>query len=1213
MLCCVALTACGDDDATLDASTDAGGAEAGRGEAGVDAETPDADLPDADPVDAPEDAPVEDGCLPTGSDETVCDGVDDDCDGLSDEDFVPEDTTCGVGACGATGVTSCVDGEELDSCTTGTPAENDATCDGVDDDCDGEDDEDYEVTATTCLCGSTGTLSCIAGEEVDSCTPGEPAADDPTCDGVDDDCDTRLDEDYTSTTTSCGVGACASTGVTTCAGGEMNDSCTPGTPAAADANCDGVDDDCDGVADEDYASVSTACGVGACGATGATSCVDGSIVDSCTPGTPAADDASCNGVDDDCSGAIDEDFAPTTTSCGVGACGATGSTSCVAGSEVDSCTPGTPAASDATCDGVDDDCSGAIDEDFAPTTTSCGVGGCGASGATSCVDGSVVDSCTPGTPAASDTTCDGVDDDCNGSVDDGFVSADTSCGVGACGATGSTSCVDGSVVDSCSPGTPAASDATCDGIDDDCSGAVDEDFASTATSCGVGACGASGATSCVDGSVVDSCSPGTPAANDATCNGIDDDCNGSVDEDFASTSTSCGVGACGATGATSCVGGALVDSCTPGTPAANDATCNGIDDDCNGAVDEDFVGTATSCGIGACGATGTTTCSGGAVVDSCTPGTPAANDATCNGLDDDCNGSVDEDFASTSTSCGVGACGATGATSCVGGTLVDSCTPGMPAAGDATCNGDDDDCDGAADEDFVGTTTGCGVGACFATGTTACSMGMVVDLCTPSTPAATDATCDSVDDDCNGSVDEDFGGMSTSCGVGACAAVGMTTCAAGDVLDTCEPGDPLSEADITCDEVDDDCDGRVDEDCEWSVGFCRLQFPTSATIAVGGSATVYGRVYVEGLTDQSAGNDPSSRLLAQVGYGAENSLPSAGGWSWIDAEPNPGWAGAEPNNDEYQAELTAPAGTYDYAYRFSGDGGATWVYCDSDAAGSTNGYDVANAGVLTVSAPTPSITSLDLGVLAHGATVTLTGTALATTTDVSIAGTMQMLSSVSDTEVVFVVPDATPIGATQTLTLTAAGGSDSVSVVVIHLVINELDADTPGTDVAEFVELSTGVPGVSLAEYVLVFWNGSGDLSYTAIDLDATTDADGLLLVGNSGVSPAPALAFANNGLQNGADGVAVHQGSAASFPNNTPVTASGLIDAVVYDTSDGDDVELLAAFYSGVDARVQMDESENGASADDAVVRCMDTRLDGRAFAIAAPSPGAANTGCPM
>ena len=69
---------------------------------------------------------------------------------------------------------------------------------------------------------------------------------------------------------------------------------------------------------------------------------------------------------------------------------------------------------------------------------------------------------------------------------------------------------------------------------------------------------------------------------------------------------------------------------------------------------------------------------------------------------------------------------------------------------------------------------------------------------------------------------------------------------------------------------------------------------------------------------------------------------------------NPGWDGSvfgEPNNDEHQAELVVPAvGAYDFAYRFSGDSGGTFTYCDGDPGGNTTGYAPADAGQLT-SAP----------------------------------------------------------------------------------------------------------------------------------------------------------------------------------------------------------------------------------------------------------------------
>jgi hypothetical protein len=144
------------------------------------------------------------------------------------------------------------------------------------------------------------------------------------------------------------------------------------------------------------------------------------------------------------------------------------------------------------------------------------------------------------------------------------------------------------------------------------------------------------------------------------------------------------------------------------------------------------------------------------------------------------------------------------------------------------------------------------------------------------------------------------------------------------------------------------------------VGWCRLQWPTGVNQAEGSQVTAYGRVYIQGITDLTPGTDLSAQVGAELGYGPDGSDPAQGGWVWLPAGPNPAWydaAGGEPDNDEYQAELVVPrsAGSpYDFAFRFSANGGQTWTLCDTNAGagmdGSQDGYAPAQAGALVSTA-----------------------------------------------------------------------------------------------------------------------------------------------------------------------------------------------------------------------------------------------------------------------
>jgi DNA/RNA endonuclease G (NUC1) len=188
--------------------------------------------------------------------------------------------------------------------------------------------------------------------------------------------------------------------------------------------------------------------------------------------------------------------------------------------------------------------------------------------------------------------------------------------------------------------------------------------------------------------------------------------------------------------------------------------------------------------------------------------------------------------------------------------------------------------------------------------------------------------------------------------------------------------------------------------------------------------------------------------------------------------------------------------------------------------------------------------------------------------------------------------------------------------VATNVIINEVDADTPGADTAEFVELyDGGVGNTALDGLVLVFYNGNGDVSYAAFDLDGYhTNANGYFVIGNPGV-PGVDLTFdpgAAGLLQNGADAVALYVGSASDFPIGTSVTTTNLQDALVYDTDDPDDPGLLVLLNAG---EPQVNENGRGSGAAQSNQRCANGTGGARntsTYLQDTPTPGAANTCTP-
>ncbi len=429
-----------------------------------------------------------------------------------------------------------------------------------------------------------------------------------------------------------------------------------------------------------------------------------------------------------------------------------------------------------------------------------------------------------------ETQCDGKDDDCNGQIDDLPL---LTCGQGICQVT-VPACV-GGMLQECKPGNPDPTelcDGDNDGIDDNCNGMIDEGcpcVKGQVELCYTGAPETRNVGACKDGT--QTClntNQWGPCTNDVgpsleMCNGIDDDCDGQSDDGFGETT--CGVGACQVT-VPNCVPGNPQSMCVPGNPT--DELCNGLDDDCDGMMDENNPGAGMDCMTGLSGlcGPGKTTCTNG--MPECVPNVKPLPEA-CNNVDDDCDGVIDNGNPGGDMACSTGQLGecATGKTTCLTGAI--SCIAPMPKTD--ICDGLDNDCDGAIDNHGVGVGDPCmtGIPGECATGFTNCAMGKLE--CPPSNVPMMES-CDTRDNDCDGMVDEGNPGGGATCTLvgqkGACA-VGTLMCQTG-ILTCTQTVMPTAES---CDGVDNDCDGDVDEGPGLNCGTCQ-----SAILASGSCVTL---------------------------------------------------------------------------------------------------------------------------------------------------------------------------------------------------------------------------------------------------------------------------------------------------------------------------------------------------------------------------------------
>ena len=608
-------------------------------------------------------------------------------------------------------------------CSAKAPAAEE--CNGLDDDCDGEADEDLNdrPCSTSAEAGSCpGTESC-QGKKGWVCEG--PLAVAETCNGKDDDCDGDVDE---------GMPDQDGDGLSDCSdpdqdgdGADNEADCAPADPTihpGATEACNGADDDCDGQTDEAGADGCTdawidkdsdhfGAGEPVCGCTEQAGwATEGGDCDDLDPKSHPGGTEVCGGGDEDCDGATDEGEA---TGCTTFYMDADGDGFGVDGATTCACAPGgtatalkagdcddgdgavSPAGAEA-CNGKDDDCDGQTDE--------AGAGGCttfyadadgdgfGDSAKSACLcaadeiyTATVGGDCGDGEASVSPGAvegCNGGDDDCDGQVDepdatgcsvflrdkdgDGFGDdAQAQC---LCAPTGDyTATQGGDCVDVNVSINPAAQES-CNGEDDDCNGQIDEGaeagcltFYADADGDGWGdptqsacLCAAAAPYLVLQGGDCYDADPEISPGSTEVCNGQDDDCDGQVDEANA--------GGCkawfedldadgwGTTNAQClCKPGAVFTAEKTGDCNDFDASikpgvieiCDGIDDNCSGGPDEG----CDQDGDGYCTLTKVVVTSpvcpkGGGDCNDATPSINPGIPELCNSIDDDCDGEVDE-------------------------------------------------------------------------------------------------------------------------------------------------------------------------------------------------------------------------------------------------------------------------------------------------------------------------------------------------------------------------------------------------------------------------------------------------------------------------------------------------------------------------------------------------------------------------------------------